>query len=300
MQCVELPAGRPVLPGILISVLAAGNQPVAAVIPRGRNLINLGGRQELGQTHPAATNIIGAILGRRPNFWGKSFTFFLKQKITKIANFSGCWGSAPDPAQHPKLRAAGAGRDGSLVGGDAGRARAPNPARIGATGRYPHLSSPRHLSTPHLPSPLLHPSLLSRQYSREPKEMAVGARAERLRGSTKTITAPRHHCALHRPLPQPHQATRFPHARLIAPAVCAASDSGSPDALNVGGAHRRSPGGTPRARPISARPCPWPSATAPPWASWRALRAVAAAPGRWQLPHLLPRPPPRGSDARAL
>ena len=66
--------------------------------------------------------------------------------------------------------------------------------------------------------------------------MAVGARAERLRGSTKTITAPRHHCALHRPLPQPHQATRFPHARLIAPAVCAASDSGSPDALNVGGA----------------------------------------------------------------
>lgn len=151
-QCVELPAGRPVLPGILISVLAAGNQPVAAVIPRGRNLINLGGRQELGQTHPAATNIIGAILGRRPNFWGKSFTFFLKQKITKIANFSGCWGSAPDPAQHPKLRAAGAGRDGSLVGGDAGRARAPNPARIGATGRYPHLSSPRHLSTPHLPA----------------------------------------------------------------------------------------------------------------------------------------------------
>ena len=154
-QCVELPAGRPVLPGILISVLAAGNQPVAAVIPRGRNLINLVGRQELGQTHPAATNIIGAILGRRPNFWGKSFTFFLKQKITKIANFSGCWGSAPDPAQHPKLRAAGAGRDGSLVGGDAGRARAPNPARIGATGRYPHLSSPRHLSTPHLPSPPL-------------------------------------------------------------------------------------------------------------------------------------------------
>ena len=66
--------------------------------------------------------------------------------------------------------------------------------------------------------------------------MAVGARAERLRGSTKTITAPRHHCALHRPLPQPHQATRFPHARLIAPAVWPVLDSGSPDALNVGGA----------------------------------------------------------------
>ena len=59
----------------------------------------------------------------------------------------------PHAPQHPKLRAAGAGRDGSLVGGDAG-ARAPNPARICATGRYPHLSSPRHLSTPHLPSPL--------------------------------------------------------------------------------------------------------------------------------------------------
>ena len=66
--------------------------------------------------------------------------------------------------------------------------------------------------------------------------MAVGARAERLRGSPKTITAPRHHCALRPPLPQPRHATPFPHARLIAPAVCAASDSGSPDALNVGGA----------------------------------------------------------------
>ena len=54
-QCVELPAGRPVLPGILISVLAAGNQPVAAVIPRCRNLINSGGRQGLGETQLAAT-----------------------------------------------------------------------------------------------------------------------------------------------------------------------------------------------------------------------------------------------------
>ena len=111
------------------------------------------------------------------------------------------------------------------MGGDAG-ARAPNPAWIGATGRYPHLSSPRHLSTPHLPSPLPTPAPLPGQCS--PKEMAVGARAERLRGSPKTITAPRHHCALRPPLPQPRQATPFPHARLIAPAVCAASDSGSP------------------------------------------------------------------------
>ena len=122
---------------------------------------------------------------------------------------------------------------------------------------------------------------------------ASGAPPRRTRSHGTTVrSAP--------PLPQPRQATPFPHPWLIALAECAASDSGRPDALNVGGV--RSPGGTPtRARSIPAHSCPWPSATAPSWASWRAPRAAAAAaPGRRQLPHLLPHPPPRGFDARAL
>ena len=132
------------------------------------------------------------------------------------------------PAQTPRRSirgfAAGARRDGGLLGGDV--ARGPKTRRRSATGRYAHPSptTPPFHRTPPLPTP--HHTLA------RGSGLWVGARAEGLppddHGGTTVRSAP--------PLPQPCQATPFPHAWLIALAVCAASDSGSPNALNVGGA----------------------------------------------------------------
>ena len=115
--------------------------------------------------------------------------------------------------------------------------------------------------------------------------MAVGARAERLRGSPKTITAPRHHCALHPPLPQPHQATPFPHARLIAPAVCADRRQRQPRRAQRG---RRAAG----ARRAAHRRVRAPSPPAP--ALGRAQRLLL---GRLDARHALRRRLPRAGGS---
>ena len=129
---------------------------------------------------------------------------------------------------------------------------------------------PHHLSAPHLPPPSPTPPRPGNARG-SPRRTADSGLARALSASGAPSGRPRCRGTTMRStplLPQPRQA---------APLSCPANRSGRRCALHPTAAaptrstwaarSRRSPGGTPtRARPIPARSCPWPSATAPSWA----------------------------------